>query len=186
MAMQMRMNPGYTLVPETMEALVSFTDAQFVAGTVNRQVLGAAIAVTGSAGFGGSTAAQLGPDATLKPTRYSQPFSVFCNPNGAGSVPAANVSPLPIGLANTGVTTGSEYALDFSAFQSDITGAQASLIPNARNAAATLTVVVSAIDNVNKIVYINVVNTTSGALTANNATNTIVVDVQFVENGFTV
>jgi hypothetical protein len=184
-----RMNLAYSLVPETVEGLVSVTDSAFVASTINRQVLNANLTVTGTAANTGATASYLGADAALKPTRFSQSFTVFCNPNGSVAGAATNANPLSLGLSNgqTG-TLGSEYVFDFSAFASDITGAEASLIQNntgLRNQAATQTAVVSQIDNVNKLIYVNIVSFASGALSANVATNTIVLDVQFVENGYT-
>jgi hypothetical protein len=180
-----KMNRTYGLVPEQCEGLVAFTDSAFTAGTVNRQVLTANLTVSATASNNG-TLAFLGPDATIKPTRYAQPFTIFCNPNGSAVGAAANTSPLPLGLQNgvTG-TLGSEYVIDFSAFASDITAAQAGLVPNARNTAVAQSAFVTAIDNVNKLIYVSVTST-AGALAANNTTNTIFVDIQFTENGFTV
>ncbi len=181
MAIQRRLNPSFAMVPETVECLVSFTDLA-PATTVNRQILGSNVSVTGSAGLGKQ--AFLGSDATLKPTRFSQPFLVFAQPNGGAAAAATNSAPLPIGLQAVAPPTNGEYVVCVQGFAGDITGAQAALCQNTRGA-ATRTAYVSAIDNVNKLVYVQVVTIATNAVVAAAATDLITVDIQIVENGFT-
>ena len=176
-----RMDRGYGISPMSTEGLVSFTDSGLTGTTANRQVLNAVLTVTGTAANTGPNAAFLGADNTVKPPRGSQKFTVFANPNGSVAGATGNANTLPLGLATGGTTNNSEYVLDFSGFNGDITGASASIINYTRNSTPSLDAVVSAIDNVNKLVYVNTVTFTSGAPAPNNTTNTIVVDVQFCD-----
>lgn len=184
--MLFKSNPTYGLVPVQVEGVVTIRDFALAGNVANRQVLPSAIAVTGSASNTGTANAFLASsDYTLKPGIFAQPFTVFCNPNGSVAGAATNTATLPLGLSAGGTTINSEYVIDFSAFPADITAAQATMIQGlGRNAANyNRQAVVSAIDNANKLVYVNVVDLT-GAPVANVTGSAIFVDLQFVDYQF--
>ncbi len=91
-------------------------------------------------------------------TLYPQTMrgAVFLNPNGSVAAAAANTSIFPRAVA-AGVTgtPGSELLLDLSPYNADIVFADASLRSNARGAVARAAYV-SAVDNINKLVYIQI------------------------------
>lgn len=90
---------------------------------------------------------------------------IYLNPNGSVAPAAANTLALPRGMAAgaTG-TLGSELLVDLSAYNSDVIYADAEYRANARGAQAK-SAYVSAVDNVNKLVYIQVQNQAGTATT---------------------
>ncbi len=82
--------------------------------------------------------------------------SVFLNPNGSVAASSENTSCFPRGGAGgaTG-TLGSELLLDLSGYNADIIFADAEIRTNARGAVSRAAYV-SAIDNINKLVYIQI------------------------------
>lgn len=127
------------------------------ATTPNMQVLPSLLAV-GSPGV-----SQITPTQTVSP--LGSLFPIFCTPNAAAAQPSTNNQRLPPGVVTTAQTAGSEYVVDCSGIAADIISAQAGIITPARGA-QTLDAVVSAIDNVNKLVYLQVISFTTGAVAA--------------------
>ncbi len=110
------------------------------------------------------------PNVQLSPTSTISPGSaralIFCTPNGSVAGNAANQNTLPRGVS-PGATSpaGSEFLIDFSGFPADIVNVTANLVGVSRGA-NVVECSVSCIDNVNKLVYLQTYNTTSGAAAA--------------------
>jgi len=127
------------------------------ASTPNTQVLQANMTM-GSYGTSQTTpTAQISPQQCL--------FVFFCTPNATVAQPSTNSSRLPAGVVTTAQAAGSEFLIDCTGFSSDIISAQAGIITPSRGN-QTLDCVVSAVDNVNKLVYVQVVSFATGAATA--------------------
>lgn len=106
---------------------------------------------------------QLTPTANISPQQCL--FQFFCTPNAAAAQPATNGSRLPAGTASGAQTAGSEFLVDATGFPCDIISCVAGITTPGRGA-QTLDCVVSAIDNVNKLIYLQVVGWTNGTPTA--------------------
>ena len=178
-----RMNPAYALTPETMNAIVAFVDTNSsalgsttVQTPTNRQVLQSQVTV--NVANGGS----IGIDSTVKPTRFACPVTIFAAPQGGVAGPATNANAVPMGVTTTAPVAG-EYVLDFSGFPGDIVGADANTVIGARGApASAVFAAVSAIDNVNKLVYVQVTNS-AGTVAQNQGPATMItVQVTIVDS----
>lgn len=117
------------------------------ATTVNQQV------AANNLSIGSPAVSQLTATQTISPLGTVVP--VFCTPNGAAAPAPGNSNNLPRGLATGAQTAGSEYVLDFSGLNADIVSAQAAWAAVARGA-NNLDCTVSCIDNVNKLIYLQV------------------------------
>lgn len=162
----MGVNLAYT--PQMIDA-----SGQFVvpsnAATANAQIIPAQL----TAGTPGTS--QITPTLTQSPIGCL--FPVFCSPNSTAAQPTTNSQRLPQGVVTTAQTAASEFLIDCSAINADLISAQAGIITPGRGA-QTLDAVVSAIDNVNKLVYVQVVNWSSGAVAA--ATTGSIITYQIV------
>jgi len=165
-APKMQVNLAYT--PQMIDA-----SGQFVvpanSTTPNQQVAAAFLSV-GSPGV-----SQITPTSTQSPMACM--FQFFCTPNSSAAQPNTNNCRLPSGVVTTAQTAGSEFLIDCSAISADLISAQAGIITPGRGA-QTLDAVVSAVDNVNKLVYVQVVNWASGAVAA--ATTGSIITFQIV------
>lgn len=117
------------------------------------------------------------PTPQLTPTSTISPFAsralVYCTPNGSVAGNSANNNALPRGVSPGAQSpAGSEFLIDLSGFPADIINVTANYVGTARGANA-LECSVSCVDNVNKLVYLQVYNTTSGAAAAAVAGNII-------------
>lgn len=149
-------NQHYSVTPGMVDASGQFV-VPAAAATANFQVANVLLAT------GSLATSQLTPIETVSPQGTLMP--VFCSPNGSVAAAAGNNNNLPRGLATTAQTAGSEFVIDCSAFAADIISAQAAYMANVRGAQA-IDAVVSAVDNINKLIYIQVVNRSSGAVQA--------------------
>lgn len=149
----LRMDKAYNWTPEMFSISGSFV-VPANSTTANQQIFPALLTV-GSIGT-----PQLTPTETIAP--LSARCNIFCSPNGSVAGAATNIAALPRGQAPGNQTAGSEYLIDISAFNADIISAQVTYCPAARGG-STFDAFVSAVDNVNKLVYVQVVNGTTGA-----------------------
>lgn len=123
----------------------------------NAQINPAALTV----GQVGTGAAQV--SNTINPAGLK--VNIFCNPSSGSAPPPTNVSRLPAGLlAGQATVLGSEYVIDLTGFPSDIVCVQMDLSRQARNGSMILAQT-SVIDTVNKLVYVQTVNPTTGGAT---------------------
>lgn len=107
---------------------------------------------------------QLTPTTTVAPVNTRA--QIFCSPNGSVPGNAANSVVLPRGMSPGAITpAGSEFLIDLSGFPADIINATANYVGTSRGANA-LECAVSCVDNVNKLLYLQVYNSTTGAATA--------------------
>lgn len=101
----------------------------------------------------------------------------FLNPTAAAAGAATNQNGLPRGLpASATPTGGSELLIDLSGFQADIICAQANLYTAARGP-LTRTAYVSCVDNINKLVYVQIVTVSSNAAVSVSVGDVIAFDV---------
>jgi hypothetical protein len=163
-----RLNPAYGIAPELVIAGLSFTDinspvpsgtspgSTSAYGNKNQQVNPANIAVALANG------GYIGSDASVKPPRNQQIFNVYAYPQGGVAAYTGNNNTINTSLITTTAPTAGEYLIDCSGFQGDIVNADANFVSNARGVTATSNSLnsfqaqVSAIDNVNKFVYVQV------------------------------
>lgn len=151
-----RMPVNMAFTPQMIDCSGQFV-VPATATTPNMQINSALLSV-GSPGV-----SQITPTQTISP--IGSLFPVFCTPNSAAAQPSQNNQRLPPGVVNTAMVAGSEFLVDCSGITSDIISAQAGIITPGRGN-QTLDAVVSAIDNVNKLVYIQVISFTTGAAAA--------------------
>ena len=123
---------------------------------------------------------QLSPTSTISPVNVKVP--IFCSPNGSVAGATGNLTSLPKGIA-AGATSpaGSEFLIDCSGFPGDMINVTANYVGITRGANA-LECSVSCIDNVNKLIYLQVYNTTSGAAAAGSAGSLITCQVIFQDS----
>lgn len=122
---------------------------------------------------------QLTPTSTFSPINAR--VQVFCSPNGSVAAAAGNPNTLPRGMAAGTQTSATEYLVDLSGFPADIINVTANYIGTSRGPSA-LSAQVSCIDNVNKLVYIQLVNTTTGAAAVPPAGSIIACQVVFQDS----
>lgn len=152
-----------------------FAAGQFVvpatATSPNQQVIAANLPA-GSIGTSQLTAVQ-----TVSP-QGTRMFA-YANPDGSQAGAAVNQTAMPRGVA-TGITgtLGSEYLLDLSGFSADIIFAAANLVKTSRGI-NTFQAYVSAIDNINKLVYIQIANAAGSAAAAPTAGTIIAYELAF-------
>lgn len=117
--------------------------------TTNLQILPANIGVPPAIGT-----SNLSAWSTVYP--QTMRGAVFLNPNGSAAGAASNQALIPRAMAAgaTG-TLGSELLLDLTMYNADIISALATVRSNTRGTQAK-NAIVSAIDNVNKLVYIQI------------------------------
>lgn len=165
-----RMDKGYAWTPEMLDISGAFTTV--VAPAANTVLTPALNANTAAA-----SGAVLGMQVNVEP--LGAKATIVGNPTVAYKTTVATNS--------LGTST---WLVDLAVFQADIICATASLIP-VQSAAGTLPTsvardaVVTGIDNVNKLVYIQVVNSTTGAYTASVAGDQICFQV-VVKDSFAV
>ena len=108
--------------------------------------------------------------------------NVFCNPNSSAAAPATNTSRLPPGLVSgAAAVLGSEYLLDLTGFPADIVCVQVDLSRQARNGSMIMAQT-SIIDTVNKLVYVQTINPTTGGATGVPAGTIISFQVSFKDS----
>jgi len=151
-----RLSPSLAFTPQMIGCAGQFV-VPANAATPNTQVLPALLAA-GNAGT-----SQITPTSTVSPQGSLMYF--YCTPNSAAAQPAANTQVMPRGVASGAQTAGSEFLIDCSGFSADIISAQAGIVTPGRGN-QTVEAVVSAIDNVNKLLYVQVVSYTTGVAAA--------------------
>ncbi len=122
---------------------------------------------------------QLTPTYTFSPVNAR--VEVYCSPNGSLPGATGNPNPMPRGVASGSVLAGSEFLVDLSGFPGDIVNATANYIGTSRTA-SPLAATVSCIDNVNKLVYVQIVNTTTGVANIGSPGNLIAVQIVFQDS----
>lgn len=174
---------AFAWTPGTYDITGSFTDPSAGSATVNRQIRPAFNNITPAA-----SGAALGADKLVAP--LGALCKIWAQPQG-GAAAAAGSDNLPRGVVTGAPATGL-YLLDLSGHAADITYAEASLVPaptspgvlNAASIAHEAEVV--GIDNVNKLVYIQVVTYSAGAAAYASAGEQICFVVQMKEAGIAV
>lgn len=167
-----RMNPAFAWSPEMLVIAGSVTiPTGLTLTTANLQINPALLNTVSGTGLPNPGTSNLLSTETVAP--LGALGNVFLNPDASQAGAASNNNNLPMGMATgeTG-TPGSELMLDLSAYDADIVSAFATLRAQGARGVQTRGAYVSAVDNINKLVYIQVV-----ALSGNTATTLVAGDV---------
>lgn len=123
---------------------------------------------------------QLTPTTTISPVNSR--VQIFCSPNGSVAGNAANLTTLPRGMSPGAISpAGSEFLVDLSGFPADIINATANYVGVTRGA-NLLECSVSCVDNVNKLLYLQIYNSTTGAAAVPTAGAIIMCQVVFQDS----
>jgi hypothetical protein len=153
-----RMDRAYAWTPEMMGIDGSVTiPTGLTLTTTNLQINPALLNTTSGTGLPNPGTSNLLSTETVAPLGCRG--VVLLNPDSASAGAASNTTTLPKAMATPVTTTaGSELLLDLSAYDADIIAASASMRAQNTRGVQARTAYVSAVDNINKLVYIQVVN----------------------------
>ena len=146
-----KMDPTYAAVADMLTIAGSFIPKVGFVGS-NAQILPSEQTFTAQGVAGNQVSNAISPRGLR--------INIFQGPNPTLAIPAGNTANLPPGVAQC---LYNEFVLDCNGFPGDLVSATANLIPQAHNATQTYQADISAIDTVNKLVYIQYYNNTTGA-----------------------
>ena len=146
-----KMDPAYGWTPGMLTIAGSFSPPA-TTGTANLPIVQNSLADPAVVNNG-----RIGPSAAIAP-RVAK-LTIIANPNYA-ALPAPGLAMLPTGmLGGTGASVNnSTYCLVLTGFPADIIQASAAIVPHVSNLStvATQNAWIAGIDNVNKLVYLQV------------------------------